>query len=689
MKRVLLFATAIAVAIAQPVPSYKDLKYPPVAQPKIPEPQTFTLSNGMRVFLLEDHELPLISGVAMVHTGNLFDPTDKKGLSQVMADVMRSGGTKSKTGDQIDEQLENVAGSVESGMDETSASVSFSALKESAGQVLDTFKDVLTNPEFRQDKIDLELSQLRSAIARRNDDAQAIPDRELLSIVYGRNTPYGWEIEYADLDHIKRDDLITFYQRYYFPKNIMLAVYGDFSSSEMKDRLEKLFADWKTEQPAVPAFPAVNAKAAPGIYLAEKTDVTQTFFALGELGGTLRDKDYAALQVAANILGQGFTSRLMSQIRTKLGYAYAIQAEWAANYNHPGTFRIEGSTKSASTTETIEAIKAEVEKMRTSEVTDRELAEAKDSVLNSFVFFFDSPAKTLNRVLRYDYFGYPKDFLFEYRKAIDAVTREDVLRVAKEHFRTDQLTIVAVGNPKEFGKPLTTLGKVTPIDLTIPEPKQETAKSDASSVAHGRELLQRAQQAMGGAEKLAAIHDISESLEFAMDASAGGIKMKQRNRYLLPTYFRQDLELPFGKISTYSDGKTGWQMTPQGQQPMPPQVVQQIRGVLFRNLAHALLADRDSSLKVNAVADDTVEISGDGHVLKLQFDVSTGLPVKESYQEGPAAVEEALSEWRDAAGVKLPYKKTIVQGGKHFADITIQEYQVNSGIKPEELSQKP
>jgi len=690
MAGVLVLLLFAAASFAQPIPSYKDLKYPPLPQVKIPEPQTFTLSNGMRVYLLEDHELPLISGVAMVHTGNLFDPADKKGLSQVMADVMRSGGTKTKTGDQIDEELENVAASVESNMDESSASVSFSALKDSAPQVLETFKDVLTNPEFRQDKIDLELDQLRSAIARRNDDAQAIPDRELMSIVYGRNTPYGWEVEYSDLAHIKRDDLIQFYQRYYFPKNIMLAVYGDFSSAAMKDQLEKTFGSWTVDQPPVPAFPDVTAKPAPGIYLAEKTDVTQTFFAIGELGGTFRDKDYAALQVAADILGQGFTSRLMSQIRTKLGYAYAIEAAWSANYNHPGTFRIEGSTKSASTTETIEAIQAEVEKMRNSQVTDRELAEAKESVLNSFVFYFDSPAKTLNRLVRYEYYGYPKDFLFDYRKAIDSVTREDVLRVAKQHFRTDQLTIVAVGNPKAFGKPLTSLGRITPIDLTIPEPKQETAQSDAGSLARGRALLERAQQAMGGAEKIAAIHDVSESVEFAMDTSAGGIKMKQHNRYLQPSYFRQDLELPFGKMSTYSDGKTGWQMTPRGPMPMAPPVIAQIRGVMFRNLPHAILADRDSSNKVNAISGDTVEISSaDGRMVRLQFDPSSGLPVKESYQEGPSSVEESFSDWRDVNGIKLPFKKSIAQGGKHFADVLIQEYQLNSGIKPEELSQKP
>jgi zinc protease len=460
---------AASCACAQPVPSYKDLKYPPLAQPKIPEPAQFTLSNGMRIFLLEDHELPLIQGLALIHTGNLFDPPDKRGLSEVMAEVLRSGGTRTKTGDQIDEQLENLAASVESSMDETSASMSFSALKETSDSVMQTFKDVMTSPEFRQDKIDLTLSQLGSSIARRNDDANAIPDRELMSLIYGRNTPYGWQIEYEHIARIHRDDLIGFYKRYYFPKNILLAVYGDFSTNEMKDKLEKLFADWAVQQSPVPAFPAVTAKPAPGVYFAEKEDVTQTFFAMGELGGTLRDKDYPALQVAADILGQGFSSRLVTQLRTKLGFVYDVSAAWAANYNHPGTFRISGSTKSASTTEALQAAQAEVEKMRTTEVTERELQEAKESVLNSFVFFFDSPAKTLNRVMRDEYFGYPKDFLFEYRKAIDAVTRADVLRVAKEHFVPANLTIVAVGNSKELGKPLSSIGKVNTIDLTIPE----------------------------------------------------------------------------------------------------------------------------------------------------------------------------------------------------------------------------
>ena len=466
---VLLIGAGVALAQAPVDPSYKDLKFPPLKAVKVPQPVTFTLANGMRVFLLEEHELPLISGFALVRTGNLFDPSEKRGLSQIMAEVMRSGGTKAKTGDQLDEELENIAGSVESSMGESSASVSFSALKETASRVMGIFKDVLTAPEFRQEKLDLSLAQSHSGIDRRNDDAQSVLEREVSDLLYGRDNSYGWSIEHEHLARIKREDLRQFYQRFYFPKNVMLAVYGDFTTAEMKTQLETLFADWSVERPPAPAFPPVTAKPTPGVFLAEKQDVTQTFFALGLLGGTLRDPDYPALEVAAHILGSGFTSRLMTQIRTKMGLVYSIGAGWGAGYDHPGTFRIVGSTKSMTSTEAILAARGEVEKMRVEQVSEQELKTAKDSVLNAFVFNFDSPAKTLNRLVTYEYYGYPKDFLFEYQKKVAAVTRADVLRVMKQHINPANLTIVAVGNSKEFGKPLSQAGKIEPIDLTIPK----------------------------------------------------------------------------------------------------------------------------------------------------------------------------------------------------------------------------
>jgi len=677
------------------LPSYKDLKYPPLPPLKVPAPTEITLSNGMKVMLLEDHELPLISGAALIRTGNLFDPPSKKGLAGLTGEVLRSGGTKARTGDQIDQDLENVAASIESQIGESSGTLSFSCLKENTDQVLALFRDLLSSPEFRQDKVDLSKTQSRSEISRRNDDAGGISEREFADIVYGRNTPYGWSIEYVDIDNIQRDDLVRFYQRYYFPANMTLEVIGDFSTADMQSKLEQVLGSWKYSQPAVPAFPKVEDKTRPGIYLASKEDTTQTFFHVGELGGELRDKDYPALEVAADILGGGFHSRLFQSVRTKHGWAYNISADWSANYDHPGTFVISGSTQSAHTVDTLKAIGEEIEKIRTTEVTDDELQTAKDTVLNGFVFNFDRPSKTINRLMIYQYYGYPKDFIFQYQKAIAAVTKADVLRVAQKYFQAKDLTYVAVGNPKDFGTPLASLGiKVEPIDLTIPEPKPEAAQADPASLAKGKALLARMQQALGGADKLAAVRDLQYHASLEVFTPGASMKVKQTNSFIAPSTVRQDNELPFMKQSVYSDGTSGWLSGMQGVQNLTPPVLKQIHGEAFRQIASLALSDRDAGRTVTLASDGPLEISSkDGEHVLLTIDEKTALPAKLAYQQSPAeggtAVEEIFSDWRDVDGLHLPFQWSVMQGGKKFAVVTIQDYKINSGLTAEALGQKP
>lgn len=695
-------AVAQTVAFAQTevrhaivLPSYKDLKFPPLPPLKVPTPTEITLSNGMKILLLEDHELPLISGAALIRTGNLFDPPTKKGLAGLTGDVLRSGGTKSRTGDQLDQDLENVAASIESQIGESSGTLSFSCLKENTDQVLGLFHDLLTSPEFRQDKVDLSKTQTRSLISRRNDDPDGIAQREFDDLLYGRNTPYGWMIEYADIDNIQRQDLVDFYRRYYFPANITLEILGDFSTPEMKDKLERLFGSWKYTQPPVPAFPKVEDKSHPGVFLATKQDTTQTFFDVGELGGELRDKDYPALEVASEILGGGFSSRLFQNVRTKHGWAYNISASWAANYDHPGLFEISGSTQSAHTVDTIKAIDEELERIRTTEVTGEELQTAKDTVLNGFIFNFDRPSKTLNRLMVYQYYGYPKDFIFQYQKAIAAVTKADVLRVAKEHFQPEKLSFVAVGNPKDFGTPLATLGmNVQPIDLTIPEPKPQAAAATPESMAQGKALLARVQQALGGADKLAAVKDLQMHANLEVLTPGVNTRVKQTTSFIVPSVFRQDNELAVFKQSVYSDGTSGWLAGMQGVQNLPPPVLKQIHGEAFRLLVRLVLSDRDPDRTVNLAGPGTLEISSkDGENVRLTVDAKTALPEKLAYQQSPAeggaAVEEIFSDWRDVDGLYLPFQWDVMQRGKKFAGVTVQEYKINSGLTAQALGTKP
>jgi zinc protease len=207
----------------------------------------------------------------------------------------------------------------------------------------------------------------------------------------------------------------------------------------------------------------------PGTYLAVKEDVTQTTFVIAEPGGEFNDPDYPALEVMSDILGGGFNSRLFQRLRTKLGYLYEVNASWGAHYDHPGLFAIYGSARSPKTVPSIQAAREEVERIRNGLVGEEELQEAKDTSLNGFVFHFDTPSKTITRLLTYEYYGYPKDFIFQYQKALAAVSREDIQRVARKYLDPAKFIVVAVGNPRDFGESLETLGNpVTRIDLTIP-----------------------------------------------------------------------------------------------------------------------------------------------------------------------------------------------------------------------------
>jgi len=373
-----------------------------------------------------------------------------------------------------------------------------------------------------------------------------------------------------------------------------------------------------------------------------------------------------------------------------------VSGNWGANYDHPGLFHIGGSTKSQSTVDTLQAVRQEVDRIRTEEVTDQELATAKGAVLNSFVFNFDHPRKILSRYVTYEYWGYPKDFIYQYQKAVESATKPDVLRVAKEYIHPEQFTIVAVGNPKEFAKPLTTLGSVKELDLTIPEPGRKAAPSDAASLSKGKELLQRAQQALGGADKLAGVKDYTSSSEMTISGpQSGGMKVKQTLQYVAPGTVRQTQELPFGKVIAVWDGKSGWLSTPQGVQPMPPPVLKQVESEVFRLPVKLFLSDRDPDRTVAAVGENAVLITGkSGPSAKVEFDTATGLPARVSYQSasmqgGPQEVVSILGEWKNVSGLKLPFHTTIEQGGQKFGEVVVSDIKVNTGQTVEEVGKKP
>jgi zinc protease len=431
-------------------------------------PKRIELPNGMVIFLQEDHELPLIDGSITIRGGSRLEPAAKVGLVAVFGQVWRTGGTRTRSGDQLDDYLEARAAKVETGGRSDATTVGWSSLKNDFNDVFDVVLELLREPEFRSEKIVLAKQQIATGISRRNDDPAGIARREAVKLAYGADSPFARTVEYATLDAITRQDLLDWHQRFVHPNNMILGVTGDFDGATMEAKLREAFG-------SMPKGPAADKKlntpihpAKPGLYSVSKEDVNQTNIRMVDLGIRRDNPDYFAVEVMNEILGGGFSSRLIQSIRTKLGLAYSVGGGVGSAYDHPGLAAFGMGTKSETTVKSITALDSEIDKMTTQPVTAAELKRAKDAILNSFVFEFDSKDKVLSERMTYEFYGYPADFLEQYRAGVEKVIEADVERVAKKYLHRDKMRVLVVGNQAEFDKPLSSLGPVTPIDITIP-----------------------------------------------------------------------------------------------------------------------------------------------------------------------------------------------------------------------------
>ncbi|MEM9809276.1 MAG: pitrilysin family protein, partial [Cyanobacteria bacterium P01_D01_bin.56] len=220
---------------------YTDLEFAPLGEIQIPDFERYELPNGMVVYLMEQHDLPLINGTASFKAGEFMEPANKTGLAAIMGEAMRVGGTASYTPDKLNQFLEQRAASVESSLGATSGSASFSALSEDLSDVFAIFSEVIQQPAFAQDKIDLIKSQYRGSIARRNDDPDEVTTREFRKLIYGDESPFARMVEYTDIDNISRDDVVNFYETAIQPRGTILGISGDFDSAQMKSLIEEFF----------------------------------------------------------------------------------------------------------------------------------------------------------------------------------------------------------------------------------------------------------------------------------------------------------------------------------------------------------------------------------------------------------------------------------------------------------------
>lgn len=447
---------------------WEKIAIPPLPEFKPQEPKRIELKNGIVIFLQEDHELPFVSGSVLIPSGAVDEDASKAGLVDLYGQTWRTSGTAKMSGDAMDDLLEARAAHIETSGGEESTSIAWDSLKGDADRVFSLAMDLLFHPKFDQQKLMLAKQQEATGIVRRNDDESEIAEREAAKLVYGANSPYARQPELKTIGSVTVSDLEAWHQRTIGGK-LIVGISGDFDPVQMEAKLRAVFEGLPQATP----WPARHLEIDPparGVYFVDKEDVNQSNIQIVGLGTDRHNPDVPALAVMNDILGGGFGSRLFQTVRTKLGLAYAVGGGEGFAYDHPAAFEVEVLTKSRSTVNATDAALKVIDGLNSTPFTEAELKRAKDDILNSWLFRYDTPEKVLAERERLEFYGYPADYLETYEAALRKVTLQDVTDVAKKYIHPDQFSILVVGNKPEITPGLDALnrGPVKNVDITIP-----------------------------------------------------------------------------------------------------------------------------------------------------------------------------------------------------------------------------
>jgi predicted Zn-dependent peptidase len=432
-----------------------------VLRVKLPKAQETTLKNGLRVVVLEsDHRLPTFSMEMVVMSGGLSDPADMRGLASATAAMLRDGTAKhsrKELAEQLDTLGLNLGGN--SALSGFTTNVTTGGLVENFDQALDTFAEVIRWPSFPAEEVD----RYKSTTVRGQQNIRAQPgflaQERLYQAIYGSHPA---SLVVAPADAIKKftsADLRRFHDENYLPNNSILAIAGDVRLKDILPKIEKAFGDWKSGAVTAATIPAVPSQGPTRIYLIDRPGSVQTVFQIGSLGIERTNPDYVALSIMNRILGGGPSSRLFLNIREDKGYTYSVGSNISSS-RYPGLFIAQSPVRTDVTEGTLREFMNEFKRIREERVSPQELENAKRSIVGSFALSLENPQALLGNIITQKLYNFSADYWDTYPQKVEAVTAEDIQRVAQKYIDTSHLQIVAVTDASKARDALAKFGEV-------------------------------------------------------------------------------------------------------------------------------------------------------------------------------------------------------------------------------------
>lgn len=407
--------------------------------------------EGMVALVAERHNLSIVKVNVVIKAGSVLEPEGKAGLANLTAELLTEG-TKKRTAQEISDEIDFIGGSLNSSGGADSISVSLSVLKKDIEKGFDILSDIILNPSFEDKEVDRIKKLIKGSIKREDEEPDAVAGKAFAKEVFGSH-PYGRPVEGKDetIDRISREDIVEFHSRYYLPNNTIIAIAGDVTGEEVIELINKYFSNWKKPpfnsplikggvEGGVPDLPEIKGRKVNRI----DRGLTQATIILGHRGISRDNLDYYAVSVMNYILGGGgFASRLVQNIRDTKGLAYDVNSSFAP-HKEAGSFSVEVQTKNESAGIAIKEILKEIKRIREDGVTEQELSDAKGYLIGSFPLRIDTDAEVAGMLTAIEFYGLGLDYPDRYKSLINAITKEDVQRVAKKYLDPENFVMVIV-----------------------------------------------------------------------------------------------------------------------------------------------------------------------------------------------------------------------------------------------------
>jgi zinc protease len=727
MSLALLSASTAGAQGARDWPSEEPPRPLPARQVNFPPYEIRSLANGMQVVTVLHHEQPAVSVRLFVRAGAAQDPKGKGGVATLTAALLDQG-TTTKSAFEIADAIDSIGGGLGTGALSDHSVASVVVMKDSFAVAMALLADVVRNPAFADEEIERQRQQVLSSLQVSAGDPDYLASVVFDRLVYGFH-PYGLPNSGTaeSLASITRADLQAFHKRFFVPNNMILAIVGDVTSDEAFAAAERVFGKWdrsdvpvvKTDDPPQPTRRVV---------VIDKPDAVQTEIRVGHLGIPRKHPDYMAVDLAFKILGGEGANRLHRVLRSERGLTYGASAD-IKTLKQTGDFMAETDTRTDTTGEALRLIFDEYAKLRRDRVHERELADAQAYLAGHFPLTIETPDAIAMQVLNTLFYDLPLQEIPTYRERVQAVTPEDVQRVARTYISPERLSVVLVGNAAGFVPQLKGLGfadfEVIPIgevDLMAASLRRETraagsrnhvpgrvdpllnyapaaaqgAQTAGGDPARGRELASRIAQTKGGLAKLKSIRTVVAEAKTTFQMQQGPLESTTKTYVVYPDKFRVDATVAGANVVQVYNSGDAWMTDPNGTHEAPAPMKAEFAASVRRDMIPLLVAAAEGTLATRLLPEEggngralrVVEISGDDFSpVRLAVDAS-GLVVRQSFSRpGPDGremqVTESFSDYREIDGIKVPFTAELTHNGRSVLTRTLTTVTFNAPVDPQ------